>query len=176
MKRTKNITSRKRSPVSKYKDEYAKMGYEIALLCKASDRDLARIFDVTPGTIQIWKRDHPEFAREVERGKDITDAKVTASLVQRCLGFSHPDVHITSYKGEVTATDIIKHYPPDTAAIKFWLTNRQKLHWSETSRVENNTNVHLHKEINLKDIPTEELELMKKIGLRRKLNSQSQKN
>jgi len=177
MKRTRSVTG-KAAPASasKYRPEYARMGYEIALLCRASEQDLARIFDVSRGTIQNWKRDFPEFAKEVERGKDLTDAKVTASLVERCLGYSHKDVHITSYKGEVTTTDIIKHYPPETTAIKFWLTNRQKEHWTETTRVENQTNVHLHKDVNLKDVSTEELMLMKKLSIRKQLLDQAKKN
>ena len=167
MERTKG-RPKKRILNSKYLDQYAKMAYEIALLCKASDRDLARIFDVSPGTIQNWKASHPEFVHELERGKDL-------ALIQRCLGYEHKDVDIKQYKGEVIKTEVIKHYPPDTAAIKFWMTNRQKEHWQETSRVENSTNVHITREINLKDIPTDELELAKKLGMR-KLVSEIKKN
>lgn len=161
---------------SKYRTEYAKMAYEVSLLCKATDRDLARIFDVSPATIQNWKKDYPEFVAELERGKDVADSKVAVALIQRCLGYSHPDTHISNYKGDITVTEIVKHYPPDTAAIKFWLTNRQKEHWTETSRVENNTNVHVTREVNLKDIPTDQLKLMKEIGMRELVRKQAQKN
>lgn len=170
-------TAKKHSPGdSKYRTEYARMAYEIALMCKASDKDLARIFDVSPGTIQNWKKGYPDFVYELERGKDAADSKVAVALIQRCLGYSHPDTHISNYKGVITKTELVKHYPPDTAAIKFWLTNRQKEHWSDTSRVENQTNVHVTREVNLKDIPTDQLKLMKEIGMRELLRKQASKN
>ena len=170
MERTKGVEVKKQVGKSKYLRQYSKMVYEIALLCKASDRDLARIFDVAPVTIQNWKRDHPDFVHELERGKDLADSKVAVALIERCLGYEHEETDIKQYKGVVIKTQVIKHYPPDTAAIKFWLTNRQKEHWQETSRVDNSTNLHVTREINLKDIPTEELELAKKLGMRKLIN------
>lgn len=183
MKRTRIVSVKTREPVkklrhsvSKYLPEYAKMGYEIALLCRASEKDLSRIFDVSPATIQNWKKENPDFAREIDRGKDKTDARVVATLVERCFGYNHPETKVTNYQGVVTQTVVTKHIPPDITGIKFWLTNRQKEHWTETTRVENQTDVHLHRDVSLKDISTEELVLMKKLSMRKLLQDQSKKN
>ena len=173
MIRTKNL--RAKVGEIKYKPEYSKMAYEVSLL-GATDRDLARIFDVSPGTIQNWKKYYPEFVENLERGKDRADAKIAKALYQRCIGYSHADTHITGYKGEVTITPIRKYYAPDTAAIKFWLTNRQKEMWAETHKVEQNTNVHLHGATNLDDVPLDELKLMMKVGMREQLRKQAKQN
>ena len=177
MERTRKVEIKKKTGgISKYKPEYAGMGYEIALLCGGSDRDLARIFDVSPGTIVRWRRDHPEFGEEVMRGKDEADSKVAAKLIERCLGYEHKETDIKMYKGSIIKTDVIKHYPPDVNAIKFWLTNRQKENWTETRQVEKNTNIHIHKDTKLDDIATEELDMAERLGMKKLLKDIQKKN
>ena len=149
----------------KWDDMFVEMGYEISLL-GATGKDLAAVFGVNEHTIARWKSEHPDFGDAIERGRIKADAKVAKSLYQRAIGYSHPDVHVTSYQGEVTLTPITKTYPPDVAAIKFWLTNRQGDKWVDTHKVESTSNVHLHSDIKLSDISTEELKLMEKVGMR----------
>lgn len=110
---------------TKYKHVYAKQAYKLCLL-GATDEDLAQFFEVCRATISNWKNDHPSFAKALKKGKDIADAEVADSLHKRAIGYSHDDVHISSYQGVITTTKIKKHYPPDTEAGKFWLKNRQK--------------------------------------------------
>ena len=179
MERTKKIEIKKKADPgnrSKYKPEFARMGYEIALLCGASDRDLARVFDVSSGTIVKWRRDHPEFGDQVLRGKDEADAKVAVKLIERCLGYEHVETDIKMYRGTIIKTDMIKHYPPDVNAIKFWLTNRQKENWTETRQVEKNTNIHIHKDTKLDDIATEELDMAERLGMKKLLKDIQKKN
>jgi len=48
-------------------------------------------------------------------------AHIYTALYKRAIGYSHPDVHISNYQGEITITDIIKHYPPETQAAREYL-------------------------------------------------------
>lgn len=93
--------------------------------------DLAEFFGVSRSTINEWRNVHPEFSTAVRVGKGAADERVKASLYERSVGYSHPDVHITAYEGKVTITPIVKHYPPDAGAAFNWLKNRAPEEWRE---------------------------------------------
>ena len=115
---------------SKYQASYAK---QAAKLCKlgATDRELALFFEVSEVTINAWKAKHPDFLKSLKAGKEEADDRVERSLYQRAVGYSHPDVHFSSYEGKVAETPTVKHYPPDTTACIFWLKNRQRDKWRD---------------------------------------------
>lgn len=126
---------------SKYKVEYAEQAYKYCLL-GADDAKLALLFDVAESTINLWKKEHEEFSESVKKGKDIADAEVAAALYHRAKGYSHKDVHIANFQGEVIITPITKYYPPDTGAAMAWLKNRQPDKWRDKQEVESvNTNL-----------------------------------
>lgn len=120
----------------KYKEEFADLARKFCML-GATNEDLARVFEVNVVTIKRWVRDVPEFCASVFEGRELADAEVAHKLYRRAIGYSHPDVHISTYQGEVTTTPIVKHYPPDTPAAIMWLTNRQREKWKSVHRVEN---------------------------------------
>jgi len=97
--------------------------------CGLTDVELAEYFKVDVSTINNWKKSFPQFFESIKKGKNVADGKVIQSLYNRALGYSHPDVNISNYKGEITVTPIIKHYPPDVASCIFWLINRQRTEW-----------------------------------------------
>jgi hypothetical protein len=47
------------------------------------------------------------------------------------MGYSHPDVHVSNYQGEITVTPLVKHYAPDPVACIFWLKNRRPDLWRD---------------------------------------------
>lgn len=118
----------------KYKPELCKKA-EFAAGRGFTDKDLAKMFGVDERTINRWKDDYPEFCQSLQRGKEIADDAVEKSLFQRATGYSHPDVHVSTYEGGVTITPIIKHYPPDTAAAFIWLKNRRPKAWRDRQEV-----------------------------------------
>lgn len=118
---------------TKYKPEFCEQSYKLCLL-KAIDKELADFFEVNEDTINEWKKVHPEFSESIKKGKVQADSEVAEKLYQRACGYSHPDVHISNYQGEITITDIIKCYPPDTAAAFIWLKNRQG--WKDKTQTE----------------------------------------
>jgi len=126
-KKSKQSTPKPRKPgggrkskhtpkMDKIAEELAKKGF--------TDNELAGFFGVTEQTINNWKKQFPLFFESLKTGKALSDSKVKASLFQRAIGYSCPDVHVSSYEGNVTLTPVVKHYPPDTTAQIFWLKNR----------------------------------------------------
>lgn len=95
---------------------------------------MAEYFNVTEVTINNWKKKYPNFFKSLKRGKDIADNKVIASLFERATGYSHPDVHISNFQGDITITPIIKHYPPEVTACIYWLINRQPDNWKKNGK------------------------------------------
>jgi len=125
---------------SRYKKEYAELAYNYCLL-GSTDAQLAVFFGVKEQTINNWKKAHKEFFESIKRAKYQADAQVAQSLFHRATGYQHPDTHISNYQGNITQTDIIKHYAPDPTSAIFWLKNRQPEIWRDKKDVELEGNV-----------------------------------
>lgn len=117
-----------------FKPEYVEQAHNYCLL-GATDAKLADFFKVSEKTINSWKKQHPEFADALYRGKALADAQVAQSLFKRATGYSHQETHINCYEGEIIQTEITKHYAPDTTACIFWLKNRQPDKWRDKVEV-----------------------------------------
>ncbi len=114
----------------RYRKEFNEQAYKLCLL-GADDKKLADFFNVTEQTINNWKKAQPSFFESLKAGKEVADAKIAESLYHRAKGYTHDDVHISNYQGQITITPLKKHYPPDTTAAIFWLKNRQKGEWRD---------------------------------------------
>lgn len=125
-----------------FRDEYVERAYKLCLL-GATDAELADFFEVCERTINTWKEDYPEFLQSLKAGKASADAAVAESLYKRAVGYSHPDVHVSNYQGEITVTPLTKHYPPDTGAAFIWLKNRQPHKWKDKVEVKEDINLNI---------------------------------
>jgi hypothetical protein len=114
----------KTGPKPRYRSEYATQGGKLCLM-GYTDEMLADFFEIGIATLYRWKNRHPEFKEALRYNKAIDDAEVVSALRQRAIGYSHEDCHVSNYMGAITVTKLTKHYPPDTAAALFWLSNRQ---------------------------------------------------
>lgn len=123
---------------TKYKPEYVDLAYKFCLM-GATDARLAELFEVSVDTIYQWKNTHPEFSESIFSGRDKADAEIANSLYHRAKGYSHKEVDIKMYQGEIIQTEVVKHYPPDTAAASLWLRNRQGGRWREKVEVDQKT-------------------------------------
>lgn len=119
---------------TKYNESYNEQIYKLCLL-GAIDKEIADFFEISESTLNLWKLEYPKFSESIKKGKINANANVAESLYERACGYSHPDVHISNYQGEITITDIIKHYPPDTAAAFIFLKNRQSKDWHDRKEV-----------------------------------------
>lgn len=125
-----------------YKPEYAEQAYKLCLL-GMTDAEMAEFFEVAEQTVNNWKADFPEFFESMQRGKGAADADVAHSLYRRATGCSHPDVSVNIVAGEVVLTELVRHYPPETAAAKLWLLNRQPKKWRDKVEVKADLNLNI---------------------------------
>jgi hypothetical protein len=110
---------------TKYKQEYNKQVYKLALL-GATDKEFADFFNVTETTINNWKVKEEEFFKSIKKGKIKADSKVAKSLYKRANGYEVEEVQIKKKDGKETEkTTTTKHIVPDVAAINIWLKNRR---------------------------------------------------
>jgi hypothetical protein len=116
---------------SSYQAEFAEQARKLCLLLGADDQELARFFDVPPGTLQEWLASVPEFAVAVRAGRTLADAEVADRLWRRAMGYSHQAVRIFSHQGNALEVPYTEHFPPDTSACLFWLKSRQPERWRE---------------------------------------------
>jgi len=121
-----------------YRDVFPEQAFKLALL-GADDTELADFFGVVVSTISNWKVEYPEFMEAIARGKVQADAEVAEKLYHRAKGYSHPEVHVSNFQGDITLTHLTKHYPPDTHAASLWLRNRQGWRWKDKQNVETAT-------------------------------------
>ena len=96
-----------------------------------TEEQIASVIDIHRDTLIEYKKQYPEFSDILKRGKEKTDLQIVKSLYQRAIGYKHPELYITQYKGKIITKKITKHYPPDTGAICFWLKNRQPDKWKD---------------------------------------------
>lgn len=122
---------------TKYKEEYTKMAYRLALL-GADDKFLAVSFGVQESTINNWKKKHPEFLESLKKGKDKADSVIAQSLYKRAKGFDFTEKHyelkkVKTEQGEkeemVCVKKVVKYIAPDPVSMIYWLNNRQPKYW-----------------------------------------------
>lgn len=160
---------------SLYKEEYNDQAYNYCLL-GATDKQLGKFFGVSETTINNWKIEHAEFLASIRAGKEIADMYVARSLYQNCLGAvvtKQKDVKIKTIDTKtskiiekVEIVNLQDQLPPDTNAIKFWLSNRQKAIWSNQDDLppEGST------EVDYSKLSDEELETLRKLHEKAKKN------
>lgn len=124
-----------------YRPEYKKQAGKLCAL-GAIDEDIANFFGVSLRTIYNWKNEFPDFAEELKDAKMLLDSKVVRSLFERATGYSHKDYKFVTHGGKITdVKEYQKHYPPETAAMVFWLKNRQPALWRDKHHMELSTSI-----------------------------------
>lgn len=117
---------------SKYKAEYAKQAFKIAVL-GATDQEMAVFFEISRETLGQWRIKHPKFLDSVYAGKDLLDKRVARSLFQRAVGYDYDAVKIFMPAGAENPVVVpyTAHVPPDPSAAKNWLCNRVPKEWRD---------------------------------------------
>jgi hypothetical protein len=122
---------------SSYKPEFA---HQAEKLCElgATEQELANFFEKNIKTIYRWKIEFPEFCRAIKTGKEVADTRVERSLYHRAVGYEHEAVKIFMPAGasEPVYAPYIERYPPETAAMIFWLKNRKPDVWRDKREME----------------------------------------
>ena len=109
------------------------------------EKQIAHNLGVAVSTLNLYKKDHPEFSEALARGKEVVDVEVENDLLKKCHGYNatvkktfkvkeveyDPDTgrRLREYERLETGFDEV-HIPADTTAIMFWLANRLKGKWA----------------------------------------------
>lgn len=132
----------------KYREDYARMAYVACREAPFTDAKLAVLFDVSKSTINEWKRDYPEFKKQMQAGKDRFDSeKVERAFYKRCTGYAFTETTrepalIGCENGEqgkarmVITKRVRKHVVPDAKGCMDWLCNRRPDRWKKLKHVE----------------------------------------
>lgn len=116
----------------------SKMAEKIVQLFRdgKTEQQVADIVGVHVRTIENWRRLNVEFLWATNEAKQFADEMVEAALFSRATGYSHPETKVFMHEGCTVTEEVEKHYPPDTQAAKFWLTNRRATRWKDKTEVE----------------------------------------
>ncbi len=126
-----------------YRHTYPKMAFKFVLLGATCER-LAELFNISTVTIAEWQKKYPVFKEAILDGREAADANVAEAMYTRACGYSQIEQKVNVVEGSVVVTDILKHYPPDVNAGKFWLANRQADNWRFTPEIEITANLHTY--------------------------------
>lgn len=113
--------------------------------------EMSEIFDISEREITRWKKQYLLFKRALEEGYTDADQAVLSALYQSAVGYSHEEEKVFQWDGAIVRADTVKHYKPDIAAIKLWVTNRQREHWKDRQQVGINGGTNDNSPIGLRD-------------------------
>lgn len=132
-----------------YKSEYAIQAHKLSLL-GATDKEIADFFGVKEQTINNWKKAHVDFFESIRAGKIKADSEVATKLLDRATGSTYTTQKAFKvrqsvgdkggYIEKIEVVNVTETVPPDTLAIKLWLTNRQPEKWRDKQQSDVNIN------------------------------------
>lgn len=127
--------------ISKYTKLQLEKVYKLALL-GLKNEELADYLDVDYTIFLTWlDKKHgeyrPELVEVLFQARDGADSIMADRLYQRGLGYSHTDTKFfMDRKGQIKSVEYTKHYPPDTQAATYWLSNKKGKLWKNKQTVE----------------------------------------
>ncbi|MXN91283.1 hypothetical protein GR160_08580 [Flavobacterium sp. Sd200] len=126
-----------------YSDAYPAQATKLCLL-GATDADVASYFSISITTLNKWKKNHPEFAEALQRGKKAADIEVAVSLYSatidrivtvkqaiKCKEIYYDENGKRVEKERIEIVEVEKHIPADFRSQQFWLRNRNPAQWNE---------------------------------------------
>lgn len=115
-----------------YHEAFCDLAFKMMLLGITKD-DLADVLDVNRLTLDNWCAQYPDFLSAIMRGGRVANAQTAYSLYKRANGFEHEAVKIFMPAGaeEPVYAPYMEYHPPDTAAIKMLMVNREPDLWRD---------------------------------------------
>lgn len=99
------------------------------------EKQIAHNLGVAVSTLNLYKKDHPEFSEALARGKEVVDLEVENALLKRAKGYQYTEVtteeRLTRDGEIITLTKrVVRDVPPDPTSMMFWLANRRRDRWA----------------------------------------------
>jgi hypothetical protein len=109
-----------------------------------SDEQIAHNMGIAPKTLWEWKAKYSEISSALKKTKEIVDKEVENALYKSAMGYDYEEIteqrRYNKATGEyemVVVEKKIKHQPPNTASIIFWLKNRKPEIWRDKQEITN---------------------------------------
>lgn len=156
----------------KYQDDLAE---EVRRLAKfgLTNEEIAEFYEISTATFLRYQRDIPEFRDAITTGRMLDSMNVVDSLHKQALGYMVEEEetaeHVTRQGDIVVLKKTVKKFvqPSATAAI-YLLKTRHGDKWMDIVRTESSKNLNITvKNVDFSDMSTEELLLLKKVGIKR---------
>ena len=121
---------------SVYSPQFATIAEEQAKLGK-TNAEIAKLLNVTEGTLYRWRNEHPDFREGLQAGKDFYDSDVVEkALLEDAQG--HPWEEVTMERGEdgqMREVKRVKKWQRNFQAQRMWLLNRRRERWADRTEV-----------------------------------------
>lgn len=109
-----------------------------------SDEQIAHNMGIAPKTLWEWKAKYSEISNALKKTKEVVDKEVENALYKSAMGYDYEEIteqrRYNKATGEyemVVVEKKIKHQPPNTASIIFWLKNRKPEIWRDKQEITN---------------------------------------
>ncbi|HUT52896.1 MAG TPA: terminase [bacterium] len=118
---------------TKYEKSMKDRAYDLCAEAGLTDKQLGTAFGVDEATINRWKREHEDFSKALDKGKDEFDNRhAEASLLKAALGYSYTEiVKERTEDGMIVTREVTKHAAPNPTCLIFWLKNRRSKRWND---------------------------------------------
>jgi hypothetical protein len=130
----------KGNPAPKYSNTFVRIARVFAAQGMLEYK-MAEAFGVAPRTLRDWKTRHLDFraACYVTEAEKLESMKF--SLYHRGIGYSHETVKIVTVAigngmSEIVKVPFIEHYPPDVAAMRYYLNNKSAGEYKDRAETE----------------------------------------
>lgn len=129
-RRGKKAKVRRRTDPSTFLPEFPDVVKAIAMQ-GVTDEELAFSFGLNPNIIKGWRKIYPDFDKAIEEGRTIADLQVIEALHKKAIGHSYETDIVVKHGKDYSIETITKTDPPETNAIRYWLSNRDPKRWSD---------------------------------------------
>lgn len=107
-----------------------------------SDEQIAHNMGIAPKTLWEWKAKYSEISSALKKTKEVVDKEVENALYKSAMGYDYEEIteqrryNKDTGKYEMVVTERkVKHQPPNTASIIFWLKNRKPDTWKDKQEI-----------------------------------------
>lgn len=110
------------------------------LILGANIKQICNALGISVMTLRKWRGEYAKLDALLVNKALLIDAEVTNSLFKRAKGYSKTAIKMFYDKtsGIVVKEEYREHIPPDTNAIKFYLSNRQPDKFKDRTTTDNN--------------------------------------
>lgn len=129
---------------SKYNPKYHIPWAKSLAMEGLTEKQIATSMEVAMSTFSKWKKEFPEFAEAVEKGKEPADAQVELSLFKRANGYTYKEKKVIvamdkdGNQKPARIETVEKEVAPDVTACIFWLKNRRPDKYRDKQDIELN--------------------------------------